>query len=208
MLIAVFEGGPVATNGYLVADREGGVACVIDAPLGTATAMVRQAEAWQAPIRWLLNTHAHWDHILDNAALIRASGARFGLHRESEPLLTIPQTRLFGLNLEIEPCRPDFYLAEGEAFRCGDLSFAVWHCPGHCPGSVVLHEATQQVAFVGDVLFRDSIGRTDLPGGDTALLMNSIREKLLPLGDEVQVWPGHGPSTTLGRERRENPFLA
>lgn len=207
MLLATFEGGPAATNGYLIADREGGSACVIDAPLGTASAMVRQAATWQTPIRWLLNTHGHWDHILDNAALLRITKARFGLHADSEPLLTIPQTRMFGLDLEIEPARVDFYLTEDQPFRCGELSFQVLHCPGHCPGSIVLFNAAEKIAVVGDVLFRDSIGRTDLPGGDADLLMRSIRDKLLPLGDDVRVLPGHGPATTLGRERARNPFL-
>jgi glyoxylase-like metal-dependent hydrolase (beta-lactamase superfamily II) len=208
MLVETFEAGPAATNGYLVADREGGNALVIDAPLGVTDDMVARAVEWRTPIRCLINTHGHWDHFLDNAALLRKTHARFGIHRESAPLLALPQTRMFGLDLDVEPSQPDFFLAEGEPLIVGDLKFEILHCPGHCPGSVVLFESKERVAFVGDVLFAGSIGRTDLPGGDYETLLASIRQKLLPLGDDVRVLAGHGPETTLGREKRYNRFLA
>lgn len=207
MLLRVFEAGPAATNGYVVADRSGGTAIVIDAPLGTTAVLVQQARDWNAPIKFLLTTHAHWDHVLDNAALVRATGAKLGVHRESAPLLKIPQTRMIGLDLEMEPVEPDFFLDAGKTVQVGDLRFEILHCPGHCPGSVALYEASQRIVFVGDVLFAGAIGRTDLPGGDYATLLRSIREKLLPLGDDVHVFSGHGPETTIGQERRTNPFL-
>jgi hydroxyacylglutathione hydrolase len=207
MIIETFEAGPVATNGYLVADKQGGKAVVIDAPQGIAGQMVAQAGEWKATVAYLINTHAHWDHFLDNAELLRLTGAKFGIHRESAPLLDIPQARMFGLDLEIEPSKPDFFLEEGKVFAVGDLRFEILHCPGHCPGSVVLFERKERAAFVGDVLFAGSIGRTDLPGGDHQLLLDGIRGKLLPLGDDVQVFSGHGPATTIGEERRSSPFL-
>jgi glyoxylase-like metal-dependent hydrolase (beta-lactamase superfamily II) len=207
MIIETFEAGPVATNGYLVADKRGGKAVVIDAPQGVAALMVEKAREWKTPIDYLVNTHAHWDHFLDNAELLRLTGAKFGIHRESAPLLDIPQARMFGLDLDIEPSKPDFFLEEGKVFAVGDLRFEILHCPGHCPGSVVLFERKEGVAFVGDVLFAGSIGRTDLPGGDHQLLIDGIRGKLLPLGDDVRVFSGHGPVTTIGEERRTNPFL-
>jgi hydroxyacylglutathione hydrolase len=207
MIIETFETGPIATNGYLVADKRGGKAVVIDAPQGAAALMVAKAGEWKTPVDFLINTHAHWDHFLDNAELLRLTGAKFGIHRESAPLLEIPQARLFGLDLDIEPSKPDFFLEEGKVFAVGDLRFEILHCPGHCPGSVVLFERKERAAFVGDVLFAGSIGRTDLPGGDHQLLLDGIREKLLPLGDEVRVFSGHGPVTTIGEERRTNPFL-
>jgi hydroxyacylglutathione hydrolase len=208
MLIETFEGGPVATNGYLVADRRGGRALVIDAPQHTAAAMVGQAGGWEVTIECLVNTHGHWDHILDNAALVRLTGARCGIHPDSEALLRLPQTQWFGLDIEIEPVSTDFHLREGVALRVGELDFEVLDCPGHCPGSVVLFEPRQRVAFVGDVLFDGSVGRTDLPGGDFDALRQAIQQKLLPLGDDVRVYPGHGPPTTIGAQRRHNPFLA
>ena len=207
MLVEVFESGPAATNGYLVGDQPGGHALVIDAPLGSASDMVDQARAWKTPIEVLVNTHGHWDHFLDNAALLRATRARFGIHRDSAPLLELPQTRMFGLDIEVEPTKPDFFLEQGQPLEVGALRFEILDCPGHCPGSVVLFEPQERVAFVGDVLFAGSIGRTDLPGGDTETLLQSIREKLFPLGDDVRVLSGHGPATTIGRERRTNPFL-
>lgn len=207
MIIETFEAGPVATNGYLVADRPGGVAVVIDAPQGASRSIVQKAREWNTPIAYLVNTHGHWDHILDNAELLRLTGAKFGIHRESAPLLNLPQARYFGLDLDIEPSRPDFFLEEAKPLDVGSLRFEAFDCPGHCPGSVALLERKERVVFVGDVLFAGSVGRTDLPGGDHETLMRSIQEKLLPLGDEVRVFPGHGPETTIGHERLTNPFL-
>ena len=207
MLLQSFEGGPAETIGYLVADDHAGPALAIDAPLGTAAAMVEQAGRWQRSIAYLLTTHGHWDHVLDNAELIRLSGAKYGIHPDSAPLLAFPQTRLFGLEIEMKPVEPDFFLAEGNPLAAGALRFEILDCPGHCPGSVALFEPTARVLFTGDVLFAGAIGRTDLWGGDHELLLRSIREKLLPLGDDVRVFAGHGPATTLGRERLRNPFL-
>ena len=207
MLIETFEAGPVDTNGYLVADQIGGEALIIDAPQGAAAAMVAQAQEWRTPVKVLVNTHGHWDHILDNAELLRCTGAKFGIHRADVPLLTYPQTKMFGLDIVIEPSRPDFFLEEGQPLIVGSLKFEILHCPGHCPGSVVLVEPTEKVAFVGDVLFAGSIGRTDLPGGSLETLIGAIQRKLLVLSDEVRVFPGHGPATTIGRERRTNPYL-
>ncbi|MGA2605506.1 MAG: MBL fold metallo-hydrolase [Verrucomicrobiia bacterium] len=208
MIIETFEAGPVATNGYLVADKRNGSALVIDAPQGVSPLIVEQARKWNTAITYLVSTHGHWDHILDNAELLRLTGAKFGIHRESAPLLNLPQARYFGLDLDIEPNHPDFFLKEGKPLDVGELRFEIFHCPGHCPGSVVLFERKERAAFVGDVLFAGSVGRADLPGGDYETLLRSIREKLLPLGDDVRVFPGHGPVTTIGHERLTNPFLA
>jgi glyoxylase-like metal-dependent hydrolase (beta-lactamase superfamily II) len=208
MIIEVFVGGPVETNGYLIADRRGGEAIVIDAPEGTTLAITSAAREQGVTIRYLVNTHPHWDHIQDNAALVRATGAKFGIHADGVPLLSLPQTRMFGLDIEIEPVRPDFFLEDGGVLETGKLKFEILHCPGHCPGGVALFERSESAVFVGDVLFTGSIGRTDLPGGDYDTLMKSIREKLLTLGDDVRVFSGHGPVTTIGAERRRNPFLA
>jgi hydroxyacylglutathione hydrolase len=208
MLVEVFEAGPAATNGYVVADKLGGHALLIDAPQSAADAMVEQARQWNTPVAYLINTHAHWDHYWDNAAILRLTKAKFGIHADSAPLFALPQAKMFGIDEDIAPSTPDFFLEEGQPLETGDLKFEILHCPGHCPGSVVLFERREQVAFVGDVLFAGSIGRTDLPGGDHETLLRSIREKLLPLSDDVAVLPGHGPGTTIGRERRTNPFLA
>ena len=207
MLIKTFVAGPAETNGFLIADHAGGAATIIDAPQGTAAGMVAQARQWNTPVTYLLNTHAHWDHYWDNAEILRLTGAKFGIHSESAPLLKLSQARMCGLNTDIPPSTPDFFLAEGEPVIVGDLKFEVLHCPGHCPGSVALFERKERIVFTGDVLFAGTIGRTDLPGGDFDQLLDSIRRQLLPLGDDVQVYAGHGPVTTIGRERRTNQFL-
>src|SRR5579859_1716091 len=137
MIIETFEAGPVATNGYLVADKLGGKALIIDAPQGVAALMVEQAGRWNTPITHLINTHGHWDHFLDNAEILRLTSAKFGIHRDSAPLLTIPQAAFFGLDLKVEPAEPDFFLEEGEPLVVGDLNFEILLCSGHCPGSVV-----------------------------------------------------------------------
>lgn len=207
MLIESFEGGPVDTIGYLVADRKGGTAVVIDAPQDTAAAMVEQAGRWETKIAYLLTTHPHWDHILGTDELLRRSGAKWGLHREGVPLLAIQQTRMFGFDVDMPTQTPDLYLEEGDTVDVGDLKLETLYCPGHCPGSVSLFERREKIVFTGDVLFAGAIGRADLFGGDMATLLRSIREKLLPLGDDVRVLAGHGPETTIGKERRGNPFL-
>jgi glyoxylase-like metal-dependent hydrolase (beta-lactamase superfamily II) len=207
MLIECFEAGPLATNGYLVADAEGGSAMAIDAPLDSAQAMIDQTRQWNTRLELLINTHGHFDHVLDNAILINQTDARLGIHRDDEPMLSMQQPLWFGLNLHLTPTQPDFYLADGDLVNVGALAFRVLHCPGHSPGSVTLFEPTHQIAFVGDVIFAGSIGRTDLPGGDHASLLRSIGKKLYPLGDAVRLMPGHGPVTSIGRERRTNPYL-
>lgn len=207
MLVQIFEAGPVSTNGYVVADRPGGHSLIIDAPQGSAAAMVAHARQWNAPVTYLINTHAHWDHFWDNAEVLRLTTAKFGIHADSAPLLEVPQARMFGIQEPIEPSRPDFFLEEGKPLEVGELKFEILDCSGHCPGSVALFERRERVVFVGDALFAGSIGRTDFPGGDYEMLMRSIRQKLLPLGDDVRVFSGHGPVTTIGVERQTNPFL-
>lgn len=164
-------------------------------------------------------THAHMDHVGGVAALKRERPrAEVILHEADEPLyfalpeqpalLGIPrgQWRQYGFEYE-EPPAVERHWRDGETYAVGRLEFKVLHCPGHTPGHVVLFEPAERKVFVGDCLFAGSVGRTDLPGGSTVQLMDSIHHKILPLGDDVTVYSGHGPETTLGRERRTNPFL-
>lgn len=164
-------------------------------------------------------THAHLDHIGGVAALKQLKpNARIIVHRADEILyrqlpdqpawIGIPksQWRALGLTFDIPPA-VDEYWTDHQRYVVGNLEFEVLHCPGHTPGHVVLFERRERKVFVGDVLFAGSVGRTDLPGGSTEQLMDSIRNKLLPLGDDVEVYSGHGPVTTIGHERLTNPFL-
>ncbi|HEV2799730.1 MAG TPA: MBL fold metallo-hydrolase [Pyrinomonadaceae bacterium] len=164
-------------------------------------------------------THAHMDHVGGVAALKRLHPhAEVVLHAADEPLyqqlpeqpawIGIPrgQWRALGFDYEAPPAI-DRYWTDGETYPVGTLSFRVLHCPGHTPGHVVLFEPRERKVFVGDCLFAGSIGRTDLPGGSYEQLMDSLLNKIIPLGDDVTVYSGHGPDTTIERERRTNPFL-
>ncbi len=158
----------------------------------------------------LLVTHGHLDHASAVADLAEQLKLPIeGPHEDDAFWIDLipQQARQFGF----PPARaftPDRWLLQGDQVSVGSLQFDVIHCPGHTPGHVVLHQSEAQLAFVGDVLFQGSIGRTDFPRGNHADLIRSIRERLFPLGDEVQFVPGHGPMSTFGRERQFNPFVS
>lgn len=157
----------------------------------------------------LLNTHCHIDHIFGNSLFFREYKKQTEAHRMEKPLLegAVEHGHLFGV--EIEPPPPiGKYLEGGDKVEFGNSSLECIHVPGHSPGSLAYFHPEQQFVIVGDVLFQGGIGRTDLPGGDYNTLINSITEKLFPLGDEVRVFSGHGPESTIGNERQYNPFFA
>jgi glyoxylase-like metal-dependent hydrolase (beta-lactamase superfamily II) len=155
-------------------------------------------------------THGHIDHAGGAMELKEALGIDIlGPHEADAPQLARleVQAARYGIAVGVRNCTPDRFLREGEVVSFGDHSFKVLHCPGHAPGHVVFYNDAAKFAHVGDVLFHGSVGRTDLPGGDHAALIRSIKEKLLPLGDEVGFICGHGPGGRFGDERRSNPFL-
>jgi hydroxyacylglutathione hydrolase len=199
--------GIVQTACYVVGDTESHLAIVID-PADEAGRILEAARSADWKIEKILATHAHFDHVLAAAALQKATGAPFLMHRDDLPVLQSMalQGELFGLRLPSPP-QPDGYVAEGGVISAGAIELQVLFTPGHSPGHVsyVLREA--KIVFSGDCLFAGSIGRTDLPGGDMDTLLNSIRDKLLALGDDFTVAPGHPPPTTIGQERRSNPFI-
>src|ERR1051326_8809469 len=165
MKIISFTGGEAETNAYLVFDPSTKDAMIVDAPHGLADDIVAKANELGGKVVCLVNTHGHWDHIADNAAILRATTARLLIHPDDEKLVTNPElmTR-YGLFFEIEPKTPGGYLNEGDDLKLGSWTFGVLHCPGHCPGSIVLHERSAKVAIVGDVIFAGSVGRIDFPG--------------------------------------------
>ncbi len=164
-------------------------------------------------------THAHMDHIGGVAGLKkRKPEAKIIIHPADEPIyqqlpnqpawIGIPKSQWTDLGFDYElPPNVDEHWSDGQTYEVGELAFQVIHCPGHTPGHVVLFEPTERKVFVGDCLFAGSIGRTDLPGGSTEQLMDSLFNKILPLGDDVEVYSGHGPVTTIGKEKTTNPFL-
>ncbi len=211
MLIHTEAAGPFQQNGYVVACEETGRAVIID-PGDGVDALLAFAGARKLGIDHILLTHAHVDHITGVAAAKRALGAPIHLHRDDLPLYdaVVESARMFGLRAERQPPVDAFY-GPAETIVFGTLTAAVHHTPGHCPGGICLAigktgEAPKDL-FVGDTLFAGSIGRVDLPGGDYDTLMRSITRVLFAFGDDARVYSGHGPMTTIGRERRSNPFL-
>ncbi|HXH19872.1 MAG TPA: MBL fold metallo-hydrolase [Chitinophagales bacterium] len=157
----------------------------------------------------LINTHCHVDHIMGNAFVHEKFGLKPVMHREEVQVLQAAALYggMFGVKVTPSPL-PDEYVEDGDKVVFGKTEMEVLYTPGHSPGEVCLFCRKEKILIAGDVLFQMSIGRSDLPGGNYETLISSIKQKLLPLGDDVRVYPGHGPETTIGFEKRNNPFLA
>ena len=200
---------PFQQNCTLIFNNSSRKGVVID-PGGDLDRIEQAIESANVAIEQILITHGHIDHVGAAMALKRKLDVEIvGPHIADEPLCggIEEQARMFGLEEGYENLVPDRWLEEGDIVTVGGKDFSVLHCPGHAPGHVIFHSAELRFAHVGDVLFRGSIGRTDLPGGDHATLIRSIKEKVLPLGDETGFICGHGLGSTFGQERQTNPFL-
>jgi glyoxylase-like metal-dependent hydrolase (beta-lactamase superfamily II) len=199
--------GPIQTNCFIAADGATGDAVIIDPSWDGPRLLSTLAEhRWQA--RAVLLTHAHFDHLGALAEVVAATRAPFGLHPLELPLLRMGGgAAAFGLDIPPAP-EPDWLLEPGQPLVAGSLRFDVLFVPGHTPGHVAFYHAAARVVFSGDVLFQQGIGRTDLTGGHYPTLMHSLRSVLLALPAETTVCPGHGPTTTIAAEQRDNPFLA
>lgn len=203
--VITLTNGAFAENCYIVADTQERRAALID-PGEEADLFLRRldTEGWALEAIWL--THAHLDHILGVPGVVQRYPVPVYLHPADRALYAAAPEQAAWLGVRAAtPPPPDREFAHGDIVSVGDLRFEVRHVPGHSPGSVAL--VGEGMAFVGDALFAGSIGRTDLPGGDFEQLLASIREQLLSLPDHTIVYAGHGPETTVGRERRTNPFL-
>jgi glyoxylase-like metal-dependent hydrolase (beta-lactamase superfamily II) len=198
---------PYQQNCSLVWD-DAGRAALID-PGGEAERLLAEVVRRDLTLESVLLTHGHLDHVGAAAEIRDARGVPIvGPQREEQFWLDLlpHQAELFGFP-PIEAFSPDQWLEDGDTVDVGAIRFDVLHCPGHTPGHVVFYARDARLAFVGDVLFKGSIGRTDFPRGDHAALLAAIRDKLFPLGDDVRFVPGHGAMSTFGHERRENPFV-
>jgi hydroxyacylglutathione hydrolase len=204
--------GPIMTNCYIVGCEETKQGVVID-PGGNGDRILAKVRELGLEIKYVVNTHCHFDHMLANKEVIgglkesQPQPPLLAIHQAEEPMLKSGGgAHLFGLRGFSSP-PPDMYLEEGDVLTLGQVKLKVLHTPGHSVGSVSLLNEEEKAIFDGDVLFNMGIGRTDLTGGDFDTLMDSIRNKLLTLPDDTVVYSGHGPVTTIGRERASNPFL-
>lgn len=208
--IRVFEFNPYQENTLVISD-ESGQCALIDPGCHVASEQAVLTDYIETngltPIL-LLNTHGHIDHMLGNAWARDKWNLPFWTHRIVEQELAQAPAWGMAMGLKVAPSpAPDHYLEAGDTVTVGSETLEVLFTPGHSPGHIsFFHRAGKQL-FSGDVLFQGSIGRTDLPGGDHATLMTNIVDQVLPLGDDVTVFPGHGPTTSIGAERRSNPFI-
>jgi hydroxyacylglutathione hydrolase len=196
--------GPFGTNCYILGDESNREGMVID-PGDDVKGILTRAGELKLNIKQIVLTHGHIDHIGALKPLKEATGAEISMHpADAKSLANRALGVLFGLFYPPAP-PPDRLLNEGDTIQVGEVKLKVLHTPGHTPGGISL--AGDGVVFTGDTLFKESIGRTDLPGGNHSEIIRSIRHKLLTLPDETVVYPGHGPETTIGTEREGNPFL-
>ncbi len=210
MNIAKFTFNPIAENTYLIWD-ETGEAAIIDA--GNSSPAENRAldnfitEKGLKPVL-ALGTHGHFDHTMGMPHIKGAYGVPFAVHSDDSFLLenSVPSAAIFGVKVEELPAI-DIDLSSLPEISFGNTTLQIIPTPGHTPGHVCFFEPQSRVVFTGDTLFADTIGRTDLPGGDYSWIMKSIIENLLPLGDDVKVYPGHGRDTTIGQEAAGNPFI-
>lgn len=200
---------PYQQNCSVIKCESTGKAAVVD-PGGDIDRILEAVEKLDATVEKVILTHGHMDHCAASDVLRKRFQVPIeGPHREDDFWIAkLPESCKMSGFPHADAFVPDRWLEEGDTVTVGEQSLQVFHCPGHTPGHVVFHYEPQQVAWVGDVLFQGSIGRTDFPRGNHEQLISSIREKLFPLGDDITFIPGHGPTSTFGQERRSNPFVA
>ncbi len=207
MIVQTAQVGPIMTNAYVVGCPETHQGAIID-PGDEARRLLLLAEADELEITKVLITHGHVDHVAAVGDVKKATGAEVLVHEAERPAYDncVAQGMMFGIRAS-EPPPPDGTLSDGDVIEIGQLRAKVIATPGHSPGGVSFYFEEQELVFVGDTLFQGSIGRTDLPGGSLEELMKNIHTRLLTLPEDTRVLCGHGPSTTVGVEKRTNPFV-
>lgn len=212
MKVVKFEFSLFGINSYIVYDPATLDCAVIDPGMISErerNALVNFINKNNLKVVDIINTHLHIDHSIGNSFTKNTFNVPVLAHQDDIPLGSAikQQAVMFGMNESVENVTVDSFLKEGDVIKIGDGELQVIHVPGHSPGSVVLYDKEDGFLIAGDVLFRGSVGRSDLPGGNHSTLINGIKEKLLKLPDNTVVYPGHGPSTTIGEEKLYNPFL-
>ena len=211
MILKNFVVGQLETNCYILGDEKSKDALCID-PAGKVDEIMAAANKAKLSIKYIINTHAHFDHVGGNGPLKKITGAKLAIHSEDVMLLesVALQGAEFGTDAVPSPS-PDILLKDDDKIKVGNLVFSVIHTPGHSQGGICLFlkltDNNEEILFTGDTIFAGSIGRTDLPGGSYKDIIASIKSKILPLGDDVRILPGHGHETTIGREKMFNQFL-
>jgi hydroxyacylglutathione hydrolase len=207
--VHVLPAGPIQTNAYLLTDPARGEAVLIDAPedVWSQVEPILKKEGCRLTGLWI--THGHWDHTQGAAEVKRRSAAPVLAHRADAPLIETPEVMrpLMLPGLVVEPVKVDRWVDDGDTLEAFGEKVRVSHVPGHAPGSLMFYFPQAAAAFPGDALFRGSVGRTDLPGGDFGQLEKAIRTRIYTLPDSTTVFPGHGGPTTVGEEKENNPHV-
>jgi glyoxylase-like metal-dependent hydrolase (beta-lactamase superfamily II) len=207
MILETIVVGALGVNCFVLGDPETKDGVVVD-PGADVANILAVVQRHGLTVRQVLNTHGHFDHVGGNRQMLEETGARLMIHEADVPYLAkvAMVAHMYGLQADDSPS-PDQYLTDGQRITFGNCVIEVLHTPGHTPGGCCLYLPAEETVITGDTLFADSVGRTDLPGGSHETLIHAIREKLLPLPEQTIVRPGHGPTTTVGQEKRGNPYL-
>ena len=206
-IIEKFEDGPVWTIGYLVYDAGAREAVVIDVPMWSGEKIYKRVRELSLSVKNIVATHGHWDHTGEMKKLKSLTAAVVCANKADEWMMIDPNGMVIAPPEPIEPVKVEIPLADGSELSVGGITFSVIHTPGHSAGSICLYEANAKILFTGDTLFAGSIGRIDLPTGSMEEISKSIPEKIMTLPEDVKIYPGHGPGSTLKRERMENQFV-
>ncbi|MFP3911771.1 MAG: MBL fold metallo-hydrolase [Desulfobacteraceae bacterium] len=217
MIIKMMETGPLMVNCYIVADESTKEAAVFD-PGGNDREILKVLDGNGLKLKYIINTHTHWDHVGGNRGLQEATGAPIMTHWREAPELQSASSRAGMFGSSAESSEATDFIKEGDVIELGSITFSVIDLRGHSPaglgfvfeGDLEINgkQETRKLVICGDALFAGSIGRTDFPGGDMELLVKNIREKILTLPDDTLILPGHGPTTTVGQEKQSNPFVS
>lgn len=212
MKIAKFGFSLFGINTYVVWDTATGKCAIIDPGMinrREQDALKNFIEKNSLSVEHIINTHLHIDHAIGVSFVKKTYDAPVSAHKDDKPLGNnlAGQARMFGIEEDVTDMVADRYVEDGDIIKIGDSELKVIHVPGHSPGSIALYDSKDGFLIAGDIIFSGSIGRTDLPGGNTRQLLDGIRSKIFTLPDSTVIYPGHGPATTVGEEKRTNPFF-